>query len=239
MVNPIEDPDFLLKNPDFLLTSVDFITKTGYQLGEHGIWCKVTNFELATHTVLIMSWPGMGHTGRSKSFVEFVDIMPTLADLGGIPVPPLCPVNSRNVKLCTEGISLRPIFSSPSHQVKKASFSQYPHHASGVAVPTIAGDEVYDAYEETLGDEETLGEARSDCQQGVPGSVLGVWYSRVPTSGKKNNKFVLLSENTTNTAVRLDVSGCHDCSFTSAIGHQTSGASIVNCLPPVELTVMT
>ena len=42
------------------------------QLGEHGIWCKVTDFELAVHTVLMVSMPGAA-PGRSDSFVEFVD----------------------------------------------------------------------------------------------------------------------------------------------------------------------
>ena len=75
----------------------------------------------------MISWPGQQHVGRTRSFVEFVDIFPTLADLAGIPVPPLCPEDSSKVALCTEGVSLRPIFADPSHEVKRASFSQYPH----------------------------------------------------------------------------------------------------------------
>jgi len=50
----------------------------GYQLGEHGEWCKVTIFELAAHTVLILRVPGLP-AGRSRSIVEFVDIFPTLS----------------------------------------------------------------------------------------------------------------------------------------------------------------
>eukprot|EP00039_Didymoeca_costata_P009230 m.121798 g.121798 ORF g.121798 m.121798 type:complete len:637 (+) comp14408_c0_seq1:78-1988(+) len=97
----------------------------GYQLGEHGIWGKITNFELGTHTALIIHIPGYTPY-HSTAFVEFVDIFPTLADMAGIEVPPLCPVSSSTVSLCTEGISLRPLFEKVNATVKTASFSQYP-----------------------------------------------------------------------------------------------------------------
>ena len=51
----------------------------GYQLGEHGIYCKVTNFEDAVHTVLIISWPGQQHTGVSSSFGAYVALHLTAA----------------------------------------------------------------------------------------------------------------------------------------------------------------
>ena len=105
----------------------------GYQLGEHGIWCKVTNFEDATHTALIMSWPGSDRpSARSSAFVEFVDVFPTLADLAGIVVPPRCPANSSHIELCTEGASLRPIFENAATEVKRAAFSQFPHGPHGL-----------------------------------------------------------------------------------------------------------
>lgn len=46
----------------------------------------------------------------SSALVELADIFPTLVELAGLPVaPPLCPVNSSLVQLCTEGISVVPI----------------------------------------------------------------------------------------------------------------------------------
>ena len=59
----------------------------GWQLGEHGMWCKHTNFEVATRTPLLVIAPG-GKPGRSCGrLVEFVDIYPTLCDLCGVPRP--------------------------------------------------------------------------------------------------------------------------------------------------------
>ena len=66
----------------------------------------------------------------SSAFVELVDIFPTLAELSGIPVPPLCPTDSLSVDFCTEGRSFAPLL---HHAVqgrdvkwKNAAFSQYP-----------------------------------------------------------------------------------------------------------------
>ena len=36
----------------------------GWKLGEHGVWCKHTNFELDTHVPMILSVPGMKTAGR-------------------------------------------------------------------------------------------------------------------------------------------------------------------------------
>lgn len=57
----------------------------GYKLGEHGSWCKMTNFETDTRVPLIIKSPGLA--GRRRQIVEFVDIYPTLCDLADIPVP--------------------------------------------------------------------------------------------------------------------------------------------------------
>ena len=88
----------------------------GWQLGEHGHWCKHTNFEEATRAPLIISVPGMKNEGKkSESLVEFVDIYPTLCDLAGLPIPK-----------GLEGTSLVPVIDDPKAKVKKAAFSQYP-----------------------------------------------------------------------------------------------------------------
>ena len=50
----------------------------GYQLGERNIWCKETNFNLATHVPLFIRAAGMtsgGGGGRKVSaIVELVDV---------------------------------------------------------------------------------------------------------------------------------------------------------------------
>lgn len=88
----------------------------GWKLGEHGAWCKHTNFELDARVVLIVSAPGAKANGKkSERLVEFVDIYPSLCDLAGLPKPPHL-----------EGTSFAPLLDDPGLAWKTAAFSQYP-----------------------------------------------------------------------------------------------------------------
>lgn len=87
----------------------------GWHLGDHGIWCKHSNFEQATRSPLIFSSPEMKKGVRNGSPVEFVDIYPSLCDLAGIEIPDF-----------TDGISLKPIMSGEVEKVKDYAISQYP-----------------------------------------------------------------------------------------------------------------
>jgi len=88
----------------------------GWHLGEHGLWCKHTNFEVATHAPLIFSAPGQKNPGaKTDALAEFVDVYPTLCDLAGLPMPK-----------GLEGTSLAPVMDEPKRPWKKAAFSQYP-----------------------------------------------------------------------------------------------------------------
>jgi iduronate 2-sulfatase len=57
----------------------------GWHLGDHGLWCKHTNYEQATRIPLIVSAPGMHRGATTAALVESVDILPTLLDLAGLP----------------------------------------------------------------------------------------------------------------------------------------------------------
>jgi arylsulfatase A-like enzyme len=87
----------------------------GWHLGDHGLWNKHTNFEQATHTLLMMSVPGQNQGIRPVTQSEFIDIFPTLCDLTGIPVPKHL-----------DGISLVPAIKNPGAELKVYSMSQYP-----------------------------------------------------------------------------------------------------------------
>jgi len=59
----------------------------GWHLGDHGLWCKHSNFEQATKAPMIIVDP-LGKTGNRVDVpVEFLDIYPTLCDLAGLKKP--------------------------------------------------------------------------------------------------------------------------------------------------------
>ncbi len=96
----------------------------GWQLGDHGLWQKHTNFELATRAPLLISVPNKKTAGQHcQAPVEFVDVYPTLADLCGLPA----------VKGLT-GSSLKPFIETPSAPMQKVAISQYPRSTPEGAV---------------------------------------------------------------------------------------------------------
>lgn len=58
----------------------------GWHLGDHGMWCKHTNYEQAARIPLLVAMPGRTGTS-STALVETVDVYPTLAELAGLPIP--------------------------------------------------------------------------------------------------------------------------------------------------------
>jgi arylsulfatase A-like enzyme len=87
----------------------------GWKLGEHGSWCKQTNYNIDTRVPLIIQYPGMKTKGKScNKLTELVDLFPTLCDLAGIDSP-------ENL----EGSSLKPLLKNPQIDWKSAVFSQY------------------------------------------------------------------------------------------------------------------
>lgn len=87
----------------------------GWHLGEHGIWGKATNYEIATRVPLIVSAPGMSRNTDSDALVELVDMYPTLSDLAGLPLPDHL-----------DGKSFAPVLKDPNRPWKKAAYSQFP-----------------------------------------------------------------------------------------------------------------
>jgi len=59
----------------------------GWNLREHGLWCKHCNYETSLHTPLIVKVPGAKQLGESSEIVEYVDIYPTLCELAGLDLP--------------------------------------------------------------------------------------------------------------------------------------------------------
>ncbi|KAF7244900.1 Iduronate 2-sulfatase, partial [Varanus komodoensis] len=153
-------------------TMVVFTSDHGWSLGEHGEWAKYSNFDIATRVPLMFYVPGMTtprpHAGQKlfpfidpftrifsrlppgkpKQIVELVSLFPTLAQLAGLEVPPLCPQTSFRVPLCTEGHSMVQYFpfvdggqEKDSDEGKESgtpvAFSQYPRPGD---VPELNSD---------------------------------------------------------------------------------------------------
>jgi len=88
----------------------------GYHLGEHNLWCKITNFELDTRVPLIICLPEQKTAGsRTNAIVELVDVYPTLADVCGFDIPE-----------GLDGQSMKPILEDPDVAWAKPALSQFP-----------------------------------------------------------------------------------------------------------------
>ena len=88
----------------------------GWHLGDHGIWCKHTNYEQAARQPLIVVAPGMAQAGvKSPALVETVDLYPTLCELAGLPAPQ-----------GLDGASFAAALKSPAAKTKEAVFHVYP-----------------------------------------------------------------------------------------------------------------
>ncbi|MBT3382228.1 MAG: sulfatase [Prolixibacteraceae bacterium] len=88
----------------------------GWKLGEHGMWCKHTQFELDNHVPLILKVPGQKSKGaKTEALVEFVDIYPTLCDLAGLELP-----------AHLQGTSFEPLVKNLEKEWKEGAISIWP-----------------------------------------------------------------------------------------------------------------
>lgn len=89
----------------------------GWKLGEHGMWCKHTQFELDNHVPLIMKVPGKSKPSlKTDAFVEFVDIYPTLCELAGLELPGHL-----------QGTSYAPVIKNPNRPWKEGAITVWPN----------------------------------------------------------------------------------------------------------------
>jgi len=99
----------------------------GWHLGDHGMWCKHTNYEQATRIPLIVAAPSAIAGSRGgAALVESVDVYPSLCALAGLPLPP-----------GLDGASFAQLLADPAAPSKPAIFHAYPRQRRlGVAVRT-------------------------------------------------------------------------------------------------------
>ncbi|MCY2947507.1 MAG: sulfatase-like hydrolase/transferase [Planctomycetota bacterium] len=88
----------------------------GWHLGDHGMWCKHTNYEQATRIPVIVAAPGTTRPGTAtKAMVESVDIYPTLCALAKIDMP-------KGI----DGISFASVLSAPTTKARDSVIHVYP-----------------------------------------------------------------------------------------------------------------
>jgi iduronate 2-sulfatase len=91
----------------------------GWHLGDHGLWCKHTNYEQAARQPVIVAAPGF-QPGVCDALVATVDLYPTLCALAGVAAPQ-----------GLAGRSLVPLLSDPSATVQDAVFHVFPRRVAG------------------------------------------------------------------------------------------------------------
>ena len=93
-------------------TMVVLLSDHGWQLGDHKLWSKCSNYEEAVRIPLMISAPGVTEGGRTDSLAELVDIYPTVCEFTGLDIP-------KHV----EGVSLLPLLKNPARKWKRAAFN--------------------------------------------------------------------------------------------------------------------
>ncbi|MEW6306285.1 MAG: sulfatase/phosphatase domain-containing protein, partial [Verrucomicrobiota bacterium] len=68
-------------------TLVIYTGDHGYMLGQHGRFEKHCGYDPAIRAPLVMRFPARIKPGATKALVEFIDILPTVLDVAGVPVP--------------------------------------------------------------------------------------------------------------------------------------------------------
>jgi arylsulfatase A-like enzyme len=97
-------------------TIVIFMSDHGEMLGDHGIYLKGPYFyDCLTRVPLMIRWPKHFQAGRNvDALVELVDIVPTLLEATGIPVPP-----------GVQGRSLMPLLTGQSMEHRDSVYMEF------------------------------------------------------------------------------------------------------------------
>jgi arylsulfatase A-like enzyme len=95
-------------------TLVIFLSDNGYHLGNHGVGNKLLMYEESIRVPLIVRYPGVINGGRvSEELVSTLDVMPTILDFAGVPIPE-----------GLEGTSLKSLLTGKENHLRDAVFSE-------------------------------------------------------------------------------------------------------------------
>jgi len=102
-------------------TIVVYTSDHGDMMGSHHLLAKCVNYEEAVRVPLIIRLPGQQHAARVETPVSQIDLLPTLLDLLGQPVP-------ENL----EGTSLRPCVEGHAEAPPRDVFLEWNGHNNGL-----------------------------------------------------------------------------------------------------------
>jgi len=95
-------------------TIVIYLSDNGYHLGNHGLTNKLVMYEESIRVPFIIRYPSVIHAGQvSRELVSSLDLMPTLLDFAGLPVPE-----------GLEGKSLKPLLTGQKTHLRNEVFSE-------------------------------------------------------------------------------------------------------------------
>jgi len=86
----------------------------GWNLGDHGLWCKHCNFEKVLHTPVILRVPQKPKNLKTDALIEYVDIYPSVCELAGLSKP-----------FHLQGKSFAPLTENPKLPWKEEVYSRW------------------------------------------------------------------------------------------------------------------
>lgn len=107
-------------------TMIIFHGDHGWNLGDHGMWCKQSNYETTARVPLLMHVPWMSETFgvRTNAMVEMIDMFPTAMDIMNL-------TDSVKDRTDWDGSSFMKLLQQPNLTAwKNETFSQYPRCGS-------------------------------------------------------------------------------------------------------------
>eukprot|EP00041_Stephanoeca_diplocostata_P022203 m.527055 g.527055 ORF g.527055 m.527055 type:complete len:610 (-) comp22008_c0_seq7:1261-3090(-) len=142
ILQAIAADDYVFNNTIVLLTG-----DHGWELGEHGEWCKRTNFEIGLRVPLMIRSPFHKHSSYGQWTPHFFDLLDVYRTLVGLAYAGVPPAKIPVIESTVEGQDLSRVFAdvggTRASPLKNVSFSQMARcPAPGTLGPNSACNEV-------------------------------------------------------------------------------------------------
>ncbi len=152
-------------------TLVVLIGDHGWSLGDHGQWCKHSNFGIVDRAPMIFCGAGLPQGRVVNEVVEFVDLYPSICQLAGLPVPGQC-----------QGKSLAKLAREEDPEWKNSAVVKW-HAGVSLMTPRYHYTEWRNAEEQTVG--RMLFDCRTDPEENHNVAERDAYKSVVESLGKQ------------------------------------------------------